>query len=237
MITRHQSISYVLQLSILILLLLLVAPAGVGGAGADGVTYIDTPMHGVSQTTFYITMSDDKEVVVAHAGKGSDLKKGDKLTHADGIRIIAGEQISDFVGSDEKQVLVPIIDDSDEKFGGHRFLSFLLVQTAQPRKLTSRRGELQFDLNEGGDDYMKLQSASSLFSAEDLELPPHGGGKCLSGQDCFFRNGTCSKGSCNCIPPYTGTYCQLFRPEYASSGVLNQKKRKRDQQVWFGVLV
>jgi hypothetical protein len=47
-------------------------------------------------------------------------------------------------------VVVPIVDDEDEKFGGHRFLGFVLLQSVRPRKIHVRRGEIEFDMQEGG---------------------------------------------------------------------------------------
>ena len=56
----------------------------------------------------------------------------------------------------------------------------------------------------------------------DYVPPPHGGGGCISGKDCYNYNGTCTVGYCNCTSPYTGTYCQLHRPEFAAMGLLHK---------------
>ena len=33
-----------------------------------------------------------------------------------------------------------------------------------------------------------------------------GGGQCLTSRDCFYHNGTCTSGQCNCLGAYTGRY-------------------------------
>ena len=42
------------------------------------------------------------------------------------------------------------MDDEDEKFGGHRFLGLVLLQSVRPRKIHVRRGDIEFDMQEGG---------------------------------------------------------------------------------------
>lgn len=114
--------------------------------------YFHTPMHEVSQTQLYLTMNEHQEVVVSYAGKGVDLRPNDYITHADGIRILTGwpNGVDDFLESGEKEIVVPIVDDDDEKFGGQRLKGFMLLSVIQPRKLSSRRGDVVFDMEEGG---------------------------------------------------------------------------------------
>jgi len=46
-------------------------------------------------------------------------------------------------------------------------------------------------------------------SDPDYDPPPHGGGPCITGRDCYYHNGTCIEGQCRCSGPYTGTFCQV----------------------------
>ena len=56
------------------------------------------------------------------------------------------------------------MDDEDEKFGGQRFLGFVLLQSVRPRKLHSRRGEIVYDMQEGGaTPTMKLGFVKQLY--------------------------------------------------------------------------
>lgn len=80
--------------------------------------------------------------------------------------------LADFLKSTEREVVVPIVDDEDLKFGGSRLLGmyftfnsnhdqamyntiylmigFVMMQSILPRKLQSRRGEIVYDMEEGG---------------------------------------------------------------------------------------
>jgi hypothetical protein len=109
-------------------------------------------MHEISQTELYLAMNENHEVVVSYAGKGVDLKPNDYVTHADGIRLLTGWPggLEEFLQSGEKEAVIPIVDDDDTKFGGSRLKGFMLLQSVQPRKLGSRRGDIYFDLEEGG---------------------------------------------------------------------------------------
>jgi len=71
------------------------------------------------------------------------------LTHADGIRILTGG-LDSFVSSGEKEAVLPLVDEDDFKHGGYRLKGFMLLQTVHPRKLSTRRGEVFFDPEEGG---------------------------------------------------------------------------------------
>jgi hypothetical protein len=106
-------------------------------------------MHEILQNELYMKVSEFGEVVVTYTGRGSDLRPDDYITHADGVRILSGG-LDDFLKSEEKEVIVPVVEDSDSKFGGNRLLGFVMLQVVQPRKLTSRRGDVVFDMEEGG---------------------------------------------------------------------------------------
>ena len=80
---------------------------------------------------------------------GTDLRPSDYLTHADGIRILTGG-LDSFVASGEKEAVLPLVDEDDVRHGGYRLKGFMLLQSVQPRKLSTRRGEVVFDLEEGG---------------------------------------------------------------------------------------
>ena len=45
---------------------------------------------------------------------------------------------------------MPVVDDEDQKYGGHRFLGFILLHATTPRKIHARRGEIFYDMQEGG---------------------------------------------------------------------------------------
>lgn len=137
---------------LLVVLILLALAHLTGGDSSIGPRYFNTPMHEIAQTELYLAMNDNHEVVVAYAGKGVDLKPNDYITHADGVRLLSGWPggIQEFLESGEKEAVVPVVDDNDTKFGGHRLKGFMLLQAVQPRKLGSRRGEIHFDMEEGG---------------------------------------------------------------------------------------
>jgi len=80
---------------------------------------------------------------------GTDLRPSDYLTHADGIRILTGG-LDSFVASGEKEAVLPLVDEDDVRHGGYRLKGFMLLQSVHPRKLSTRRGEVTFDLEEGG---------------------------------------------------------------------------------------
>lgn len=123
-----------------------------GGDSSVGPRYFSTPMHEITQTELYLAMNENHEVVVSYAGIGVDLKPNDYITHADGIRLLSGWPggLQEFLESGEQEAVVPVVDDDDIKFGGHRLKGFMLLQAVQPRKLGTRRGEIHFDMEEGG---------------------------------------------------------------------------------------
>jgi hypothetical protein len=132
--------------------------------GGDSARFFNIPMHEILQNELYMKVSEFGEVVVTYTERGSDLRPDDYITHADGIRILSGG-LDDFLKSDEREVIVPVVEDSDSKFGGNRLLGFVMLQVVQPRKLSSRRGDIVFDMEEGGPPpSMKLGTiASRMF--------------------------------------------------------------------------
>jgi hypothetical protein len=146
--------------------LLLVANKAGSSSAVTGAKHFSTPMHEIAQSSLYLTVNEDQEVIVSYAGKGLDLVPNDYITHADGVRLLTGWAggIEEFLQSGEKEAVIPVVDNEDEMFGGFRLKGFMLVQSVQPRKLTSRRGETVFDLEEGGPaPTMKLGTSCSLF--------------------------------------------------------------------------
>ena len=67
----------------------------------------------------------------------------------DGVRLLVGG-MSGFLSSGAKEAVVPIVDDEDIRAGGAKLMGFVVVQLVRPRKLSVRRGELSYDMNEGG---------------------------------------------------------------------------------------
>lgn len=115
----------------------------------DETKTFNTPMHEILQNQVYLGTTETSEIVVKYAGKGSDMKPMDYLTHADGVRILAGD-LESFIKSGEGEVIVPVVDDDDSMFDGNRLLGFVMLKAVMPRKVTSRRGEIIFDFDEGG---------------------------------------------------------------------------------------
>lgn len=181
----------------------------------DSVKFFTVPMHEVSESDIYLGFSEYGEMVVTYAGKGSDLRPDDYITHADGVRMLSGG-LTEFIKSGQREAMVPIVNDDDTQFGGAKLLGFVRIQTLVPRKINARRGEIPFDFDEGG-PAPTLQVGNVIIgkggakSTTDIDYvpPPNGGGKCITGRDCFNYNGTCPGGECKCIAPFTGTYCQV----------------------------
>lgn len=203
---------------------------------SNGPRYFHTPMHEVMQHTLYVKTTSFDEVVVAYADKGSDLRENDYLTHADGVRILNGG-LQSFLKSGDKEAIVPIIEESDSQHGGSKFLGFVLVQVVQPRKLSTRRGEVVFDLEEGGPaptmnlgNIVVTPGGAKTTSDPSYQPPPHGTGACITGRDCYFFNGTCVSGQCSCLGAYTGTYCQLNRPEMAAAAIMKKRAQTLQQK-------
>lgn len=198
--------------------------------GQDGPRYFHTPMHELQQQALYLRTTAHDEVTVAFTEKGSDLREGDYLTHADGVRILNGG-LAAFLKSGEKEAIVPIVEETDQKHDGSKFIGFVMVQIVQPRKLSTRRGEIVFDLEEGGPaPTMNLGSivigagGAKTTSDPSYQPPPHGGGACITGKDCYFFNGTCVNSQCSCLGPFSGTYCQLNRPDMAAAALMKKRQ-------------
>ena len=119
------------------------------GMGTSQARYFSTPMHEIMQSEVYLKVNQYNEIFVAYAGKDTDLRSNDYITHADGIRVLSGG-LEEFLESGEEEVLVPVVDDALQKQGGYKLTGFVMLQAAHPRKLFSRRGEVVFDLEEGG---------------------------------------------------------------------------------------
>jgi hypothetical protein len=64
----------------------------------------------------------------------------------------------------------------------------------------------------------------------DYVPPAHGGGKCITGKDCFFFNGTCPAGACVCPPKRTGTFCQLEKTENVGTADLIERQKRQALQ-------
>lgn len=203
---------------------------------SSGPRYYHTPMHEVTAQPLYLKTTNYDEIIIAFAEKGTDLREGDYLTHADGIRVLNGG-LQSFLKSNEKEAVVPIIEEKDTKQGGARFLGFLLVQIVQPRKLSTRRGEIAFDLEEGGPS-PSLKLGNIVVGADGARTtndpaylaPPHGSGACITGRDCYNFNGTCVNGQCSCLGPFTGTYCQLNRPDFAAAAIMKNRANALKQK-------
>jgi hypothetical protein len=181
----------------------------------ENARYFHLPMHEVMQYPVYLGNTGFQEIVVTYGEKGSDLRKDDYLTHADGIRVLNGG-LDAFLKNGEKEAILPIVDEHDSKYDGSRLLGFVHIQIVSPRKLSTRRGEIVYDMEEGGPPpTMKLGNVvigpdGSKTTNDPSYVPPaFGGGACITGRDCFFFNGTCTAGQCGCIGAYTGSFCQV----------------------------
>lgn len=111
--------------------------------------YFHMPMHEIMQSSVYIQTNQHDEIVVTYADKGCELKVGDYITHTDGVRTLNGG-LANFLKSGEKEAVVPVVDENDSKHGGYKLLGFVMIQPVMPRKISSRRGEIAFDFEEGG---------------------------------------------------------------------------------------
>ena len=196
---------------------------------SETARYFSVPMHEVLRNDVFLKTTDYGEIAIAYADRSSDFKPNDYLTHADGIRFLTGITLQDFMKSGEREVIVPVIDDDAEKNGGSKLLGFVLIQPITPRKVSARRGEIVHNFNEGGPPPIMTGSNSDpdvAFAPRDYVPPPHGGGRCISGRDCYNFNGTCAMGQCACkSKEMTGSYCQLYRP--ASITMTAEQLRKK----------
>ena len=192
--------------------------------------WFNVPMAELLNANVYLATTAHDELVVRYAPSGCDLVRDDYITHADSIRLLTGG-LDSFLKSGEKEVVAPVVDDSDAMHGGHRLLGFVRIEAVTPRRLGARRGDISFDLEEGG-PAPSIQIGNVVIGAggakttsdKDYTPPPKGGGACITGRDCFDFNGTCVAGLCKCAGEWTGTYCQLHRPQ--TTGIAGLLKKK-----------
>ena len=204
-------------------------------ASKEATRVFSVPMAEVLQAPIYLSQNEFGETVVRAVSKGSDFVENDYLTHADDVRILNGG-LDSFIKSGEKEVVVPVIDDeADSIHGEGKLLGFVMLTSVMPRKLHARRGEIVYDLEEGGAP-PSLQvgnivvSSSGVMNTEgkDYEPPPQGGGACITDRDCYFGKGTCVGGLCQCEEPLTGSYCQLYRPDRTSLSPVVKKQQEAE---------
>lgn len=187
-------------------------------------TYFSIPFHDHELDGLYMTLSPHGEVVVSKSSRGSDLRPSDYITHIDGYRILAGG-LDAFVKSGESEVAVPIVDTNNLSLGGAKLAGFVLLSTINPKKISVRRGEISFDMNEQGGQ-TNLHTGNVVVTAagvqsitDDSYVPPIiGSGKCITGKDCFAYNGTCVKGACVCNAGRLGSFCQMYKSNGTSVG-------------------
>lgn len=127
--------------------------------------YATIPMHEVLQNSMYLTLTQYGEIVVSYTGKGADLRPDDYVTHADGIKIMTGS-LQSFLESGVRETVVPVVDDDDVKYGGKRLLGFVMMKSVMPRKLGTRRGEIEFDMEEGNDCKLSMLFVCLIFGAQ-----------------------------------------------------------------------
>lgn len=131
--------------------------------------YNQIPMHEILQNSLYVTLTQYGEVIVTYTGKGADLKPDDYVTHADGIKVLTGS-VQEFMESGMREAVVPVVDDSDVKYGGKRLLGFVMIQSLIPRKIFTRRGEIDFDLEEGNGDVHAVRLKVSFIGIRNNML-------------------------------------------------------------------
>ncbi|RYG58622.1 hypothetical protein EON64_21125 [archaeon] len=182
---------------------------------ADAPRYFHVPTLEMMQGEVYLKQTEHFETVIANAPRGSDLHTGDYVTHADGIRVLNGG-LAAFLKNGDLEAILPIVDEEDEQFGGQRLSGFVLVQVVHPRKLSTRRGEVVLDPEEGGPPptlslghLVVAGGAVKSTSDPSYQPPPYGGGVCITARDCNGYNGTCAQGRCSCNGP--GRRCRCIR--------------------------
>ena len=200
---------------------------------ADADAYFSKPMHEVSENELFVSFSESSEFLVSAASPGLQLQANDYFTHADSVRMFTGG-LTEFLQSGEEEAIVPVVDTENVRNGGNKLLGFVVIKPIQPRKLLFRRGEVTWDMTEGG-ELPSLAAGNVVITAEGafnkdgkpFGNPQNGGGKCISGRDCFNYNGTCTKGLCVCKSLRTGTYCQLFQADVTEiSKLVREAQRK-----------
>ena len=200
-----------------------------GGANAN-TKWFTVPMAELLNRRVYLATTRHNELVVRHAESGLDLVEGDLLTHADSLRLLTGG-LDSFLRGGEKEVVVPVVDEGDGVHGGKRLLGFVRLESVVPRRLGARRGDIAWDLEEGGPaPAMQIgnvvigKDGAKTTSDKDYVPPPQGGGACITSYDCYNFNGTCTAGLCTCQGDWTGSFCQLHRPQ--TQGLASLLKRK-----------
>ena len=146
----------------------------------EKMEYFTTPMHEIMQNDIYLGMTADNEYSVTYSGKGADMQPDDFITHADSIKILTGS-LEDFLLSGVRETVVPVVDSEDTKFGGSKLVGFVMIQSVIPRKLASRRGDIEYDFEEGGPaplmevGNIRIGVNGDISSGTDEYVPPpHG---------------------------------------------------------------
>lgn len=176
------------------------------------------------QTQIYLTASANEEIVVTSASH--HILPQDYLTHVNGIKILSGG-LAAFLRNGEKEAVIPVIDDEDEREGGSRLLGFIKLIPFTPTEkfdISYRRGDIDYDGSE------------TVFSGPSIAaVVAGGGGHCITGRDCFFHNGTCVEGSCVCPAAQRGAHCQVrlrddqLQAERAHLEVVRLEKEKTEE--------
>lgn len=177
-----------------------------------GPNYFSVALHELENKQVQLSYTSEGEMKISSASKGVNLQKDDYLIQVDNTRMLSGG-FKEFFKSGDTEAVVPVIDDSN-----NLLLGFVMLTIIQPRKLMLRRGEVAIDLEEGG-EYPSLKDNNFFITPEGLRLrsspevnyvaPPHGTARCITGKDCYYHNGTCTAGTCNCKPQRTGSNCQV----------------------------
>ena len=166
-------------------------------------TYGNFAVDRLLDQAIYLTTTANEEIVVTSldATTNRHLQPLDYLTHVNGIKILSGG-LAEFLRNGEKEAVIPVIDDADEKEGGNRLLGFVKLTpftattgAADKADIQYRRGDIVYDNSE-------TVFVSGIGATA-------GGGSCLTSRDCFFHNGTCVNGACLCPESQRGAHCQV----------------------------
>ena len=193
--------------------------------------YMTVPTHDIIKQDVYLKMTENEELVVTHSevidiskntlSGSTTLRANDYITHADGILMLSGG-LESFLSSGSREVVVPVIEQTKAINNGHKLLGFVILKPFVPMKLSIRRGEIEFDMNEGfagniQELYAKQFEGMNVpedflttLTNKDYQPPPDGTGPCIASRDCY--TGKCVIGMCSCTDNnYTGSYCQLVK--------------------------
>ena len=166
-------------------------------------TYGNFAVERLLDQAIYLTTTANEEIVVTSLDVSTNrhLQPLDYLTHVNGIKILSGG-LAEFLRNGEKEAIIPVIDDADEKEGGNRLLGFVKLTpftaisgAADKADIQYRRGDIVYD------------SSETVFVSGIGATA--GGGSCLTSRDCFFHNGTCINGACLCPESQRGAHCQV----------------------------